>query len=302
MKIELNGRTAVVTGGYGAIGAAMCKKLAGAGANIVVVGRNKDKGAAFEKELKVGRRQRCLHMRRRYGQTEHGGICAPRRSRGSAGSISSSITRASTWARVTENPIHEFSDEDWTNIIDTDLNGVYYCSKPVVRHMAKNGIRPDHQRQLDRRAGAAAQPVRFHGGKGRRREPDQSDGARACAISYPRERHMPRLHHVRGHAQALLSGTRRRAERMLSHIPLGRPGEPEEIAGATVYLASDEASYMTGKHHDDRRRVDLRLRPGFLKLYRKENYDNEKVYVYQRGYAGTVRVRRNLFVGNADGG
>ena len=52
MKIELNGRTAVVTGGYGAIGAAMCKKLAGAGANIVVVGRNKDKGVAFEKELK----------------------------------------------------------------------------------------------------------------------------------------------------------------------------------------------------------------------------------------------------------
>ena len=37
-----------------------------------------------------------------------------------------------------------------------------------------------------------------------------------------------------------------RYERFMSHVPLGRPGKPEEIAGATIFLSSDEISYMTG--------------------------------------------------------
>lgn len=46
--------------------------------------------------------------------------------------------------------------------------------------------------------------------------------------------------------RALFYADKQRAERMISHIPLGRPGEPREIAGMTIMLSSDEISYMTG--------------------------------------------------------
>lgn len=52
MKIDLTGKTAVVTGGYGAIGSAMCEYYVKAGASVAVVDLNRERGAKFEEHLK----------------------------------------------------------------------------------------------------------------------------------------------------------------------------------------------------------------------------------------------------------
>ncbi|MEA5004085.1 MAG: SDR family oxidoreductase, partial [Christensenella sp.] len=46
--------------------------------------------------------------------------------------------------------------------------------------------------------------------------------------------------------KALFYADKAMADRLLSHIPLKRPGEPWEIAGTTIFLSSDEMTYMTG--------------------------------------------------------
>jgi NAD(P)-dependent dehydrogenase (short-subunit alcohol dehydrogenase family) len=244
MKIELNGRTAVVTGGYGAIGAAMCKKLAGAGANIVVVGRNRDKGADFERELKAEGANAAYIYGDVSDKQSMEDMCAEAIAR--FGRIDILINNAGINVNADHRgPIHEFSDEDWHNIINTDLNGVYYCSKPVIRHMAENR----YGRIINVSSVVGLVPLRNQ---------CAFTAAKAAVVNLTKAMALELApYHILVNGicpgSIMFEGTRKlfyqdkeKAERMMSHIPLGRPGEPEEIAGAAVYLASGEASYMTG--------------------------------------------------------
>lgn len=244
MTIDLNDQVAIVTGGYGAIGAAMCKKLAEAGASVVVVGRNQEKGNEFVEELKrdgakasyiygdVGDKQSMIDM------------CAE--TLGIYGKIDILVNNAGiNVSSERRGPIHEFDDEDWTNIINTDLNGVYYCSKPVIKHMVER----NYGRIINVSSIVGLVPLRnqcaFTAAKA-----GVVNLTKAMAIELA-----PFNILVNGicPGSIMFEGTRKlfyqdpqKAERILSHIPLGRPGQPSEIAGAAVYLSSGECSYMTG--------------------------------------------------------
>ena len=141
--------------------------------------------------------------------------------------------------------INEFNEEDWSNIVNTDLNGVYYCTKPVLKYMVEQkfgriinissivGLVP--LRNQSAFAAAKAGVVNL---------------TKAMAIELAQ---FGILVNCICPGSIIFEGTRKLfyadkkvADRMLSHIPLGRAGEPEEIAGATVFLASDEATYITG--------------------------------------------------------
>jgi NAD(P)-dependent dehydrogenase (short-subunit alcohol dehydrogenase family) len=142
-------------------------------------------------------------------------------------------------------PVHEFRDEDWDRIVDVDLNGTYRCSKPFIQHMVKAGsgcilnigsvvgLVP----QRLQCAFAAAKAGMF-----------QVTKAWALELA---------PHHIRVNAiapgsiqtlgtQNALYADKVRYESLMSHIPLARPGTPEEIANAALYLVSDDASYVTG--------------------------------------------------------
>lgn len=244
MTIDLTGKTAVVTGGYGAIGSAMCEYYVRAGASVAVVGRNREKGAKFEEHLKSmggNAKYYCGDVSDQKGMEQ---LCADVIS--DFGKIDILVNNAGVNVGPEgRKPIHEFSDDEWHRNINIDLNGVYYCSKPIIKHMVKNG----YGRIINVSSIVGQVPLRNQ---------CAFTAAKAGLINLTKAMAIELapygiLVNAICPGSILFEGTRElfyadeeRAKRMISHIPLGRPGEPHEIAGMTIMLSSDEITYMTG--------------------------------------------------------
>ena len=244
MKIDLTGKVAIVTGGYGSIGTAMCHKFAEAGAAVAPVGRSTEKGKTFEAELRqkgadvlfvkgdVADKQSMQDLYdtviSKYGKIDI--------------LVNNAGFNSTAEGRV---PIYDYSDDEWIQIVHGNLTGVYYCSKPVINHMK--------ERMTGRiiNIGSVVGDVPFR-------------NQCAYAASKAGVDHLTKIMAlelapynilVNGirpgsitneHNIKILYSDKEMFERFMSHIPLGRTGKPEEIAGTTVFLASDEVTYMTG--------------------------------------------------------
>jgi len=144
-------------------------------------------------------------------------------------------------------PVHEFPDGDWHRIVRVDLDGVFYCSRAVSARMVKR------KRGVIINIGSIAGVVPL-------RLQSVFDAVKAGVHNFTRCHALEvGPHGIRVNAIApgsiVTAGTkrlfysparRRLAKSLLSHVPLGRPGEVEEIAAAALYLASDDAAYVTG--------------------------------------------------------
>jgi len=144
-------------------------------------------------------------------------------------------------------PTHEFLDSEWHRITRIDLDGVFYCSRVVSAGM------------VQRRKGAIVNigsvlgivPIRLQ---------CAFSAAKAGMLNFTRSHALEVGQYgirVNGIAPGsiLTEGTKslfynqeakRLSESLISHIPLGKPGETRDIANAALYLASDDASYITG--------------------------------------------------------
>ena len=156
MNINLKGKTAIVTGASGGIGHAICRKYIAAGANIVAVDVRRESSEKLIKELvyeggsaifiegdvsdKQSMQNMCKQALKEYGKIDilvnNAGVNVKKEGR---------------------KKIHEFSDDDWKRIIDIDLCGVFYCSKPVIHSMIEKRRRQDSQHKFGRRTGTVQQ-------------------------------------------------------------------------------------------------------------------------------------------------
>lgn len=138
------------------------------------------------------------------------------------------------------------SEEQWRRVIDTNLNGTFFVSQAVLRHMVDNGIKGVVV-NTSSVASAIVSPKTgaYSASKGgvsmltkfAALEMAQY-GIRVCAFG-------PGTHFTR-----LTKGTTEDPERsamFLRNIPLGRFGQPEEATSVALFLGSDEASYCTGQ-------------------------------------------------------
>ena len=138
MQVDLKDRVVIVTGGGGAIGGAMAEAFAENGAKVVVAGRTiktlqatvdaiKAKGGeAAAVVTDVGNKESAANM---IAETVK-----------IFGRLDVLVNNAGINGGPEERkPIHEYSDELWERIINVDLNGVYYCSKPAIQQMVKQG-------------------------------------------------------------------------------------------------------------------------------------------------------------------
>ena len=132
MKLfDLTGRTALVTGAARGIGFAIAQALAGAGANIVVNGRTQatlEEAADQLRERGAGRVDSAV-----FDVTDAAAVNAGiEQIETSVAPIDILVNNAGMQKRA---PLEEFADDDWRELMATNLDSVYYVSKAVARHM-----------------------------------------------------------------------------------------------------------------------------------------------------------------------
>lgn len=148
--------------------------------------------------------------------------------------------------------ILETSLEDWERVMSVNMRGVFLCSKYAITHMVAQNPQGGVLVNMASVAGMIAVDRRFPYGasKGAVISMTRSiamdfvgQGIRANAIC-PGTVHTP---FVEGYLERNFADTKDEARRQLhARQPIGRMGRPEEIAHAALYLASDEAEFVTG--------------------------------------------------------
>jgi len=227
---SLEGKTALVTGGSRGIGRAIALELAQAGARVTLSYRS-GKDEAEEVAREAGGSA---------VQADVSNADDAKRLVGEAGELDILVNNAGV---TRDGVIARMSDEDWNEVIETNLGGVFHTCRAAARGMMK------------RRSGSIvniSSIVGVHGNPGQ----TNYSASKAGIIGFTKA--LARELGVRGvRANVVAPGyvdTRLTQviaddmkELMLASTPLGRFGQPEDVAGAVRFLCSGEASFITGE-------------------------------------------------------
>jgi NAD(P)-dependent dehydrogenase (short-subunit alcohol dehydrogenase family) len=237
--LELKGKTAVVIGGTSGIGLALAKGLAQAGANVVPTGRRAElvQAAASAVEA-IGPRS----LARTCDVADHSSLEQLLRDVSAAfGSVEILVNCAGRTKRM---PTLEFPDADWDAILETNLNGTMRACRVFGRHMIERRYgRIVNIGSLSSFVGLY-EVAAYCASKGAIASLTKSLAVEWAKFGVCVNALVPGVLRTDMNA-ALLDGTERGREFLL-RTPMQRFGNLDELAGATVLLASDAASFVTG--------------------------------------------------------
>ena len=221
---SLDGKLALVTGASRGIGRAIAEELARAGASVVV-GYRSGKDEAEELAAAIGGRAI---------QADVSNADEAKRLVDEAGDVdvlvnNAGLTRDGLLARM--------SDDDWRTVFETNLSSVFYTCRAVTRPMMK------------KRSGSI---VGVHGNWGQTNYGASKAGIIGFTKSLARElgsRNIRANVVAPGYVKTALTEVLpdEATAAMVQQTPLGRVADPEEIAGAVRFLASDAAAFITGE-------------------------------------------------------
>ena len=247
-EFGLQGKVAVVTGSARGIGRAIVERYAQHGASVVVSDIDDREGLATAEALGEG------------ASYVHCDIVDPQQARALIDAVVRELGRIDILVNnaayhVTDIrqrvSFHEYSEDEWRRMIDVDINGTFYCSQAAAKHM------------IARKCGAIINIASIAGVVPLRLQIPHVT-AKAAIIQMTRGIALELgSHGIRVNAispgSTLTDSTRplfygdapgqkELAKRMLAFVPQGRPGQPEEIAAAALFLGSDLASYVNGQN------------------------------------------------------
>ena len=244
MTVDLDGKVAIITGAGGAIGTAMAIAFARNGAKVVCAGRTLSTLEATVKTIQEAGGEACAIITDVGNKESAANLVAGTVKK--YGRLDCLVNNAGINGGAGERKkINEYSDELWDRIISVDLNGVYYCSKPAVAYMTEHG----GGTIINVSSVVGVMPLRLQ---------CAFAAAKAGVVNLSRAMAIELAENnirvnVLCPGSILFEGTKNlfyadktKAEAILAHIPMHRPGTPEEMAGLTCFLASDDSSYVTG--------------------------------------------------------
>jgi acetoacetyl-CoA reductase len=234
-----NKRLAIVTGGVGGIGTAICERLAKDGIQVVATYHPSEEAqltewskARSEAGVEIGlavcdvasaedSARMVAEVEKEFGPVDIIVNCA-------------GITRDKTMKRM--------DPESWDAVINTNLNSAFYVTKPAWEGMLERGFgrvinisSVNGQRGQFGQANYSAAKAGIHGFTMALAHEGAAKGVTANTVSP-------------GYIETAMTAAMRDdvREAIVAGIPMGRMGKPEEIASAVAFLASEEQAYLTG--------------------------------------------------------
>lgn len=240
MELNLCGKAALVTGGSGGLGKAICELLAKEGANVILQYRSKEQEALdFAEYLKKEYKVKALAVKADLSKDKEVealfNISCEK-----FGNINILVNNAGVWPKAY---VKDMTVEDFDKTLKVNLEAPFILSKMMVNHL----IEGKNKGKIINIVSQAA----FHGSTtGHAHYAASKGGLVTFTVSLARE---VAAHGINVNAVApgimktemvLNSGVDE--EYYINRIPLRRISEPEEVANTVLFLASDKADYITG--------------------------------------------------------
>lgn len=234
---RLENKVAIITGGADGIGKATAIRFAGEGAIAIIWDLNEEKGSKLVDEINNSGGKAAFYKVNTavYNEVE----TASREVASTFGTIDILINNAGITRDAT---MRKMSMEQWQQVIDVNLNGVFYCTKAISPYMVEKGYG---------RIISTSSVVALYGNFGQTNYVATKAAVIGMTKTWAREFGRKGIT-----ANAIAPGfiatdmVKLMPENVLSSmkekVPVGRLGEPEEIANAFLFLASDEAAYVNG--------------------------------------------------------
>ncbi len=243
MKVDLAGKVAFVTGAAGAIGGAIARAFAAQGAHVVVADID-EAGAQAMADRLPGALAVRMDVR-----DEAGIDAALSATLARYGRLDILVNNAGVNTMAHRVPVDAFPTHEWDRIVGIDLQGMFLVSRAGVRPMLEAG----GGRVINIASIVGLVPLRLQ---------SPFVAAKAGVVNLTKSMALelgPRgvLVNAIAPGSTLSEGTRKlfygedgqfssSAQRLLAHIPLGRPAEVEEIAAGALFLADPDSSYVNG--------------------------------------------------------
>jgi 2-deoxy-D-gluconate 3-dehydrogenase len=238
-KFRLDGLVALVTGASAGLGAAIAVALAEAGADVAAHGNTRSPSATCERIEACGRRSAAFT-----GDLGNRAV-----SGGLVSDVISALGRLDILVNnagiIRRSPAELYSDEDWDSVIEVDLTGAFRLARAAGKHMleSRRGGRIVNVTSLLAFQGGITVPA-YAAAKGGLAQLTKalanewaSKGINVNAIAPG---------YIETDVTTALRADPVRNRQIIERIPAGRWGQPDDVTGAVVFLASRAASYVHG--------------------------------------------------------
>ncbi|HWD24813.1 MAG TPA: glucose 1-dehydrogenase [Acidimicrobiales bacterium] len=241
---RIDGKVAIVTGAAMGIGRASAVLLAREGARVAVTDIESEAGAETVEEItKSGGEARFWHL----DTSDEGSVSEAFAGVNDAFGRLDVLVNNAGIAGVTK-PTHEISLEEWNSVISVNLSGVFLCTKHALPYMREaGGGSIVNLSSIYGIVGSAGAPA-YHAAKGAVRIMSKTDALIYAADGI----RVNSVHPGFIWTPMVESSLRKRGDmenerqRLEGLQPVGHMGEPDDIAYGVLYLASDEAKFVTG--------------------------------------------------------